>query len=208
VECDQLPPVGGCPGECLDWSDCLCRCAPICSPILVDVLGNGFELTDAANSVDFDIRGDGSADRIGWTSAGSDDAFLALDRNGNGTIDHGPELFGNFTPQPPSAHRNGFLALAVFDRPVNGGNGDGRINRRDSIFSRLRLWRDSNHNGISEAGELYRLASLGLAAIDLDYRESGRTDQFGNQFRYRAKVRDSQGAHLGRWAWDVFFVAE
>lgn len=177
-----------------------------CTPIIIDVDGNGFRLTDAAGGISFDLTGDGSVEQISWTASSSDDAFLVLDRNGNGVIDGGVECFGGVTPQEPSPSPNGFRALKVFDQTANGGNEDGKIDRGDSIFNSLRLWRDANHNGVSEPSELHSLQALGLDALYLDFKLSNRIDQHGNQFRYRAKVTDSSGAQLGRWAWDVILV--
>jgi hypothetical protein len=202
---------------CYDLVGCIrcrtdnpCACAQfIMSPILVDVSGDGFNLSDLAGGVSFDLNGDGVPEHLSWTMANSDDAWLALDRNSDGVIGNGLELFGNFTSQPEpreGKERNGFLALAECDKPANGGNADGLISRNDAIFNSLRLWQDLNHNGISEAVELFNFDAVSLTVIELNYKESKKTDQFGNEFRYRSKVKDSNNAQMGRWAWDVFLV--
>ena len=188
-----------------DWDPVTCTCQ-VATPIVIDINGDGFSLTDKAGGVRFDINGDGQPDSIGWTATGSDDAWLALDRNGNGLVDSGRELFGNATPQPRVAEPNGFLALAEYDRSSKGGNQDGWIGLQDAVYPALRLWQDGNHNGVSESSELHSLTELGVRRLDLDYQGSRRVDQYGNRFRYRAKVRDAQGAQVGRWAWDVFLV--
>jgi hypothetical protein len=175
-----------------------------CSPIIVDLTGDGFFLTSAANGVKFDIANTGIPLQIAWT-ANANSAFLVLDRNGNGVINSGAELFGNFTPQPVSAHPNGFLALAQYD-----SNGDGVIDAKDPIYSQLRLWVDINHDGISQPGELHTLQEMGVYSISLDYSLSQRTDEFGNVFRYKAKINQGLNGEpdVGKKAYDVFFVTK
>ena len=204
----------GCPDhpssvECGSWFICE-GCCP-CTPIIVDVEGNGFSLTSAEEGVAFDLNGNGvKQGRLAWSNAASDDAWLVLDRNGNGLIDDGSEMFGNFTPQPSPREgipKNGFNALAVFDEIAFGGNGDGWLTSGDRIFRSLRLWQDLNHDGVSQESELYSLEERGLTSIELSYKSSERVDQYGNHFRFRAKVEDVRGRQLGRWAWDVFLTS-
>jgi hypothetical protein len=184
------------------------------SPIIVDTTGQGFHLTSAEEGVLFDFYGDGHPIRVAWTAAGSGNAFLALDRNHNGKIDNGRELFGNLTAQPPcpdggGACRNGYRALAEFDKPENGGNGDGIIDHRDLVFSHLLLWIDENHDGISQPNELHTLSELGVYSLSLRYKEEWLEDSFGNLFHYKGVVNPDQNdgeSKDGRSNYDVFFA--
>ena len=172
------------------------------SPVLIDILGNGFAMTNLANGVFFDLNGDGRASRMSWTAADADEAFLALDRNTNGLIDSGLELFGDATAQPApqqGEERNGFRALAEFDKPANGGNNDNQIDERDAVFAQLKLWSDRNHNGISEANELQNLSNSAVRIIELDYHESRRVDEHGNQsnIERRCETRKERKSIVG-----------
>ncbi len=177
-----------------------------CTPIVLDPAGNGFQLTNVQNGVNFDFDGDGQTVRTAWTALSSDDAWLVLDRNGNGLVDDGSELFGNFSPQPASSEPNGFSALAEHDKITNGGNIDGKINAQDTVYTSLRLWRDDNHNGVSEAGEFHSLPALYVESISLNYRETRRRDRFGNLFKYKAMVYAFNHYDIGRWAYDVILI--
>ena len=204
----SLPENDGCQTGLFNISGCCCYAE---TPVLIDVLGDGFNLTSPTNGVNFDVDINGTPERVSWTATNSDDAWLVLDRNGNGLIDSGGELFGNHTAQPEPAGgnaRNGFLALAEFDKAANGGNEDGFITEADDAFNSLLLWQDLNHNGTSESIELKTLASFGLAKIELEYKRSRRVDINGNIFLFRAKIRDSKDAQMGRWAWDVVLAKD
>lgn len=185
------------------------------SPIVIDLAGDGFRFTSADEGVLFDLDADGTAERVAWTTAGSDDAFLVTDWNQNGIVDHGRELFGNHSAQlepPPGEGRNGYNALRWYDEEA-GGNDDGWISADDAWFSDFWLWLDDNHNGISEPQELFTLPAFGIERIDLDFVESRRRDGHGNLLRYTSPVIVGSGpnrllpGHRSRTtATDVFLV--
>lgn len=127
-------------------------------PLIVDVDGDGvYRTTGAAGGAAFDVDGDGSAEQTSWVGPG--DAFLAWDRDGNGRIDDGGELFGD---QHGAA--DGISELTRYDE-----NADGVIDASDAVWDRLVLWSDANRDGDS-AGELVSLAGAGFRAIDLGRR--------------------------------------
>jgi hypothetical protein len=112
-------------------------------------------------------------------------------------------MFGAVTPQPSAVQRNGFLALAVFDKKENGGNENARIDQADAVFPRLRIWIDKNCDGVSQSSELFTLTDLAITSISLDYRESSKRDPVGNLFRYRSPVT-GEAIRNKQWAWDVY----
>jgi hypothetical protein len=168
------------------------------SPILIDLDHNGFQLTGLNDAVLFDLDADGTPNRTSWTAAGVADSFLVLDRNGNGVIDDGQELFGNAT-RLLSGHTalNGYLALRELD-----ANGDEAIDASDAIWPSLQVWTDRNHDAVSQSSELQSLEEAGIDLLDTRYAELRRRDRYGNLFRFKARalVGDKQSK-----TYDVFF---
>ncbi|HYH05491.1 MAG TPA: hypothetical protein VEK11_00390 [Thermoanaerobaculia bacterium] len=186
---EQKPPPDSTP--CGDF-----ECNP--SPIIISLRGD-YHLTSAEEGVSFDIDADGMNDRISWTRAGAELAFLALDRNGNGRIDDGSELFGNHTVLRSGVKAlDGFDALADFDE-----NADQTINANDAVWNELRLWFDRNHDGNSALTELKTVRAAGITAIGTEHRWIGRVDQHGNAFRFQGEVVVGTAK---RQCYDVFFT--
>jgi hypothetical protein len=148
-----------------------------------------------------------------WTRPDSDDAFLVLDRNHNGVIDDGSELFGDSTAQAARKSnkpkfKNGFLALSAYDERSQGGNDDGLITTDDAVYAELRLWKDANQNGLSEPNELTSLADAGVRGISVRYVKRKTVDEFGNNLRYWGHIvtdGDLDRKPTSRRAVDVFF---
>ncbi len=112
------------------------------------------------------------------------------------------ELFGSVSEQPASARRNGFESLRLLD-----SNGDSMFDDADNRYLEVAVWIDRNQNGRNEDGELLSLGSLGIKGISLNYRESRRSDQYGNLFRYHSTVLRQRGSKVASRAWDVFLLS-
>jgi len=153
------------------------------SPIVVPLNPRGtVQLTSVANGVRFDLDADGEAEQIAWTDPRAAVAFLAMDRNGNGRIDDGSELFGDYTFR--GIEPNGFAALAALthqDMPSAAWDG---IVDTEPLFARLLLWFDKNHNGSSEPEELLSAGTV-LSGIGLGYQPNRLRDAHDNLFAYR-----------------------
>lgn len=218
--CSNIGPLGclnepctGQLGSCNSDSDCchpyFCnadsRCAQS-SPVMINLrnASSNFHLTSYTNGVLFDINATGRPILVGWTEAESLIGLLALDRDGNGTIDDGSELFGTVTRKSDgSLAEHGFDALLDLD----GGHGvsDGRIDTSDVIYASLRLWFDDNHDGVSQSRELRSLADTGVVSLSLDYRETPRMDRHGNWYRYEGTaIVLKEGRERWHRMFDVF----
>ncbi|MEI9976412.1 MAG: hypothetical protein WDO73_32770 [Ignavibacteriota bacterium] len=156
--------------------------------MVIDLSGAGFLMTSARDGVSFDFSHAGKRSSVAWTQANSQVGFLALP-NEHGIVGHGAELFSSLSPQAGvSGDRSGFKALAAFDKPSEGGNGDGQLTSADAIWPKLRIWVDKNHDGISQLSELLTLTQAGVQSIGLSYSQSRWRDAHGNLFRFRSQI--------------------
>ncbi|MDR3607803.1 MAG: hypothetical protein P4M08_10530 [Oligoflexia bacterium] len=166
--------------------DSVCQNAGTIDPLTVNLGNSPIVLTSQANGVSMDLDGNGTMEQISWFSNPASSAFMVNVSNGmpsNGAI--GPQqLFGNYTVGPDNlVAPNGYDALAKYD-----SNGDGVIDSKDPIWSNLRLWKDLNHNGVIDSGELITLSQAGITSIELPQtvganhivKEKCKTDQYGN----------------------------
>lgn len=211
--CDA-PPFG-CPIEGSSWNSVTCECQEGC-PLLLDTEGDGIDLTSREEGVYFDLDSDGQAELISWTRMNTDDGWLVLDRNGNGRIDNGRELFGNFSSIYPDQlypiANHGFDALEALESSATWGphRRDGKIDARDSMYSRLQVWRDIDHDGASDAGELVSLESLGVVSLGTDYKATRQRDEHGNVFKFKAPSywQLPNGKVKKRTFWDVYLLIQ
>ncbi len=190
------------------------------SPIIIDTRETGYAFTDPTKGqyVTFDIRGDGKPLKLSWLQANSGNAWLAYDRDGDGVIKDGTELFGNFTPHsnftnpnlPPNAW-NGFIALGWYDQPENGGTGDQIIDKHDAIWKKLRLWIDNHCYKEPDTpcqslpSELHKLEEFGITSISVVYQYDPQNyDAIGNRFKLwsylnpdlEKEATDERGHHM------------
>ncbi|WP_165357230.1 cadherin domain-containing protein [Sphingosinicella sp. CPCC 101087] len=147
----------------------------IAPPIILDLDGDGVTTTELAeNPVMFDMDGDGKTDRTGWV--GGNDGLLALDRNGDGKIEGISEI--SYVDDLPGA-RTDLEGLVAFDT-----NKDGKLSAADSKFGDFRVWADANHDGVSDDGELKRLAEIGIVSLNLEGDPTGNPTVPGKNVIY------------------------
>ena len=170
------------------------------SPIVLDLDGDGVETTSIAAGTHFDHEHDGFAEATGWV--GPDDGLLVRDLNGNGKIDSGAELFGTETLLGNGQRAaNGFEAMRQLD-----ANLDGKLDASDADYASLRIWKDANGDGKTDAGELVGLAQAGVQSIDLGYITTAMPDLQGNEHRQVSTYTTSTG--VVRSVHDVWFAVD
>lgn len=165
-------------------------------PLIFDLDGDGIKTTGLDQSrTYFDLDSNGFAERTAWVDAS--DGLLVLDRNNDGQIASGQELFGDQTLLANGVRAaSGFEALKEFD-----SNRDGRIDTKDEVYSKLKIWRDLNSDGISQAEELKGLSDYNIASISLSSTSSNASDVMNNiQRRVGSFIKtDGSGGVIGEY---------
>ena len=171
------------------------------SPIVLDLTGQGIQLSGPEDGTQFDLNNDGNKVYTGWVK-GANNAFLVQDLSGNGRIDNGGELFGSATLLANGKRAaNGFEALKDLD-----SNRDGLLNNRDSKWKNLSLWFDRNYDAYTQYSELENLNRYQIQSINLNYIELLEMDEFGNQTRERSTyVRKIKGKNTPLMLVDIWF---
>jgi len=156
-------------------------CGYNCDPLVLDLDGDGIQTSGADDPVWFDVDGDGKREHVTWTKSATRDGFLYLDLNHHNRVDDGSELFGVGTVMPDGTMaKDGFEALALYDLPQYGGNGDGIIDAQDEVWNHLRVWMDSNHDGVCDPGETGPIHEYGVEEIPLGAVIARSKDPAGN----------------------------
>ena len=157
------------------------------TPIVLDLNGNGISTQNIAGGVQFDIFGVNQNVSTGWVTGG--DGLLVMDRNHDGSINGGTELFGEGTNLANGQKAaNGYAALAELD-----ANADGVINASDGNFADLMVWVDGDSDGVSQETELHSLGSLGITQLGLNAQTSTATDN-GNLIGLVSNYTTADGA--------------
>lgn len=173
----------GLPGPSTSGDPCLG------TPLVLTLDEREVRTTGLKDLVSFDIDGDGLSEHTTWISARGRHGFLAMDRNANGLIDGGGELFGIGTDLPDGRKAvHGFEAIGAYDLAAFGGNGDGILSPEDRIWPSLRVWLDLNHDGVSRRPEIKTLDEVNVASVDLAYSDLDWTDAHGNRHLYEGRV--------------------
>jgi len=179
-------PVSG-PGGCGEV-DCSGGSSWNPDPLVLDLNGDGINTTGTNDMVWFDLDGNGAKDHITWTNPNTAEGFLWINLTGKNRVDNGSELLGIGTVLPDGTKaKDGFQALAVYDDPAQGGNGDGMIDSRDAVWNRLRVWIDANHNGICEPSEVFSLHKFGVEGVSLAAVSTTYVDGKGNGHHLRGQ---------------------
>ena len=169
-------------------------CGGWCDPLVLDLNGDGIHTTGLNDLVSFDLDGNGTRDLLTWTDSSTMEGFLWLNLNHRNRVDDGRELFGIGTRLPDgTTASDGFQALRMYDQPSQGGNGDGMIDHRDTVWPHLHVWIDANHDGVSEPDEIAPVARYGIESIPVTAEPSAFVDAAGTPHPLHARYRRRHG---------------